>query len=265
MTTISNNRRRKKISRRTAVLLVAAVLVLFTGLLWRAAAANLLWRIFTPLFAAKTEAAAGGSGFFAQFEDRAALARENAALKQELASSSAALVDRNFLYAENLQLKAMLGRVSQDKTLLATVIVRPPETPYGTLMLDVGSKSGVRAGDLVSAGGSAYIGRVSEAYDTASRVTLFSAPGQSYQGMLRGSVPVALTGEGSGSMEGQVPAGVDVSVGDPVLLPSIMPEFSALVTGVVAEEGESFQSVYLTLPANPLELRYLVVRLSPQS
>jgi cell shape-determining protein MreC len=261
MTTISTNRRRKRISGRTAAFLIVITVILCAGLLWRDAAANLLWRVFSPALSARNAAAAGSSGFFGQFQENGRLASENAQLRAQLASTTARLIDRDYLYAENLHLKEMLGRQVSDPTVLASVILRPPGLPYGMLMLDVGKDSGVREGDLVASEGSAYIGRVSTVYDTAARVTLFSAPGETYQGLLRGEVPVALSGEGGGSMTGEVPAGIDVKPGDPVTLPSIAPQFAAIVSSVVKQEGESFQSVYLTLPVNPLELRYVIVHL----
>lgn len=259
MTTTSSNRKRRRISLRTAAFLILITILLCAGLLWRDAAANLLWRFLSPMLSARNEAAAGSAGFFGQFGANGALAAENARLKETLASTSARLIDRDYLYAENQELKRLLGRTVKDSTVLAAVLLRPPGIPYGTLVLDVGRDSGVRDGDLVSSEGSAFIGRVSTAYDTTSRVTLFSAPGQTYQGMLRGTIPVSISGEGGASLTGEVPAGVDVKADDPVLLPSIMPQFMAVVSSVIKTEGQSFQTIYLSLPANPLELRYVVV------
>ncbi len=259
MTTTSSNRKRRKISLRTAAFLILITILLCAGLLWRDAAANLLWRFLSPALSARNEAAAGSVGFFGQFKANGVLAAENQQLKNELASTSARVVDRDFLYAENQELKRVLGRTAKDSSVLAAVLLRPPGIPYGTLMLDVGKDHGVRDGDLVSSEGSAYIGRVTTAYDTTSRVTLFSAPGQTYQGLLRGSIPVSISGEGGASLTGEVPAGTEVKVGDPVLLPSITPQFMAIVSSVVKPEGQSFQSIYFALPANPLELSYVLV------
>lgn len=262
MTTTSNNRKRRKVSLRTAAFLILITVLLCAGLLWRDAAANILWRFLSPALSVRNEAAAGSTGFFGQFKANGALAAENAQLKEALASTSARLIDRDFLYAENQELKRELGRTVKDASVLAAVLLRPPGIPYGTLMLDVGRDNGVRDGDLVSSSGSAYIGRITVAYDTTSRVTLFSAPGQTYQGMLRGTIPVSISGEGGASLTGEVPAGIEVKSGDPVLLSGIMPQFAALVSSVVKPEGQSFQSIYLSLPANPLELRYVFVHFS---
>jgi cell shape-determining protein MreC len=261
MTTISNNRRRKKISPRAAFFLIIIAVVLCAGLLWRDAAANLVWKMLSPVLSMRNEAAVSSTGFFGGFASNVKLAEENRLLHEALASTTSLLVDRNFLYAENLDLKRRLGRTITNPILLAAVLMRPPGIPYGTLMIDVGSRDGVREGDLVSSSGSSYVGRISTVYDTTARVTLFSAPGQTHQGLLRGEVPLTLVGQGSGSMSGEVPVGIGVSVGDPVLLPSITPEFIARVSAVNHPEGQSFQSVYLSIPSNPLELRFVEVHI----
>ncbi len=259
MTTISNNRRKRKISGKTAAFLIVITLLLCAALLWRDAAASFLWRIVSPILSTRDTAALAQAGFFAQFGNLTNLIEENARLRQELASTSALLLDRHFLYQENADLKQRLGRSAEGTVVLATVLLRPPAVPYGVLMIDVGKNAAVTEGMLVAAAGSAYIGRVTQVYDTTARITLFSAPGQTHEALLRGSIPLALEGEGSGSMRGELPVGIPVAVGDPVLLPGIMPTFLAVVTAVMHEEGQSFQSVYLTLPVNPLELRFVEV------
>lgn len=265
MTTISNNRRRKKISLKTAAFLIVITILLCAAFLFREAAANLLWNAAAPLLSGREAAAASSGNFFAQFASNAALAAQNRELRAALASSTALAADRDILYRENIELKVRLGRSVSEHTVLAAVILRPPGIPYGMLMLDVGSLKGVREGNLVAATGGVYIGRISEVYEQASRVVLFSSPGQKFDGLLRGTIPLTLSGEGAGALTGELPVGTDVSVGDDILLPSIMPQFAARITSVVHEEGSSFQTVHLTLPVNPLELRFVEVHTEPTS
>jgi cell shape-determining protein MreC len=170
---------------------------------------------------------------------------------------------------QNLELKARLGRhASSSSSILAAVIMRPPGTPYDTLMLDAGTALGVEVGDLVSAGGSVYIGRISQAYPTASRVTLFSAPGESHNAVLAArnassSVPFALVGQGGGSMTGEVPAGTSVSAGDSVVFPSLDLEVAGRVAAVDIVPERSFKTVYLELPVNPYALQFVEIRHAP--
>src|SRR6185437_15651377 len=135
-------------SGRMAAFLIIVTVLLCAGLLWRDAAASLLWRALSPALSARATAAAGSAGFFGQFQNSGMLAAQNALLRQELASTTALVLDRDYLYAENLDLKAKLGRTHNDPVVLGAVILRPPGVPYGTLTLDIGKQNGVREGDL---------------------------------------------------------------------------------------------------------------------
>jgi cell shape-determining protein MreC len=100
---------------------------------------------------------------------------------------------------------------------------------------------------------------VSEVYDTAARVELFSAPGASYQALLNGTMPVAVEGQGGGSLRAEVPAGTPVKVGDSVAFPGLLGGIVSVVSATEAKEGESFIVVYMRLPANPQDLRFVEV------
>ncbi len=178
-------------------------------------------------------------------------------------SVAAALADREALYRENIDLKARLGREMQAQRILGGVISRPPATPYDTLVIDAGVLEGVSTGDLVSAGGTIIVGTVSEVYPHVARVTLYSSPGETYDALLHLSggvhVPVAIEGQGGGSLRAQVPAGTAVEVGDSALLPGIAGGVSALVSSIEKAEGESFSTLYFSLPVNPSTLRFVEV------
>ncbi len=262
MTTISNSRRKKRLSPGVFFLMLFVILLALAAFFFRTPGASVLWSVLSPVLHAREQGAVALGDFFAGFSSGAVLATENRELKEELASTTALLLDRNFLYTENLALKARLGRSENTEVVLATVIMRPPGVPYDTQIIDVGRKSGIKEGDLVAAEGSAYIGRVASVYESTSRVILFSASGQTYQALLRGTIPIALSGQGGGSITGELPVGTDIAVGDFVLLPNISPEFMAQVSAVMQRDGESFQSVYLQLPVNPLELRFVEVHRS---
>ena len=244
---ISNNRSSALVSRvRRNRLLALGALVLLVGAaaLWRAPLTQLLWSVAAPLMHARY----GGAG-----------------LEAELASTTALLADRDALYQENLDLKARLGRTGVAPVrILGAVLMRPPAIPYDTLVIDAGAEEGVVKGDYVSAGGGALIGTVSEVYAHAARVQLFSAPGEEHQALLRlsaqtgASVPVAIHGQGGGSMVAQAPSGTAVSVGDTALLPGIAGGLVAHVRQVDKTES-SFITIYFQLSADIFSLRFVEV------
>ncbi len=187
-------------------------------------------------------------------------ASENARLRAELASTTALLADRDALYQENLELKSRLGRDASVHVMLAGVLQRPPATAYDTLLVDAGSAEGVVQGQLVSAGGTTLIGSVAGVYAHTSRVVLFSAPGETYDVMLRGSIPVEMQGQGGGSLRGQVPAGTAVSIGDTLLFPGIASGLAGEVSAVDAQPGNSFITLYAHLPVDPLTLQFVEIQ-----
>jgi hypothetical protein len=103
------------------------------------------------------------------------------------------------------------------------------------------------------------VGHIIEVYKSTARVELFSAPGASYQALLRGILPVAVEGQGGASMRAEMPAGTQVAVGDTVQFPGILGGVAAQVSAVSAPAGESVVVIYMHLPANPIELQYVEV------
>lgn len=234
---IQKSRRGRPGARLWQVLLVAALVAV--AVLLRVPLSGVFWRVMEPV--ARIRQAAGQG--------------EAAQLRAELASTTAALADRDALYKEVADLRARLGRDDVGgPRILAAILQGPPFSAYDTLVIDAGSDQGVRAGQLVSAGGSAIIGHVTEAYPTAARVELYSAPGQSYQALLNGVTPVAVEGQGGGSLSAQVPAGTPVKPGDSVAFPGLLGGIVAQVSAVEEKEGESFMTVFMRLPVSPSDL-----------
>ncbi len=231
---------------RTTVSVVLLLVVFCAAVFWRAEAASVLLRMATPILLLRNSFNAS----------------ESTLLRQELAAARARVADRDVLYAENIDLKNRLHRSAAVQTTLAGVLLRPPAVPYDTLVVDVGTNNGVQVGSSVAAGGTALVGTVSEVYATTARVRLLSAPGNTYEGLLSvkdKTIPVRVEGQGGGSMRARVPAGTGVVVGNAVVLPGILGGYTGSVSYVEVKSGESFESVYLHLPVNPLELRYVEI------
>jgi cell shape-determining protein MreC len=247
---ISRQSRRRSPLLGPALLVVAGVLVLAAILRWRDTAASLFWNIGTPIV-----------------DSRNLYQHTSVAdLQAALASSTAALADRNALSNENTELKRLLGRQIQGVQVISAVLMRPPGIPYDTLMIDAGKKDGIRVGELVFGGGKSAIGEISEVYDTASRVLLFSAPGRTFDAQVMpaatpGAVlPLSLAGQGAGSIVGQVPAGSTVVVGDSVLIPGLGSAFVGSVTHIDAPTGSSFETLLIQLPVNIFSLQFVEIQ-----
>ncbi len=233
-------KRQQRSSRAWLLWAALAALLVAAGAFFRQPATSLFWQAMAPVMSVRQALGAG----------------EVSNLRAQLAQMQARLADRDLLYKEVLELRERLGRADAPQArLLAGVLLRPPWTPYDTLLVDAGEDLGVVQGAFVSAGGQGLVGRVSEVYATAARVELFSAPGVSYQATLNGTLPVAVEGQGGGSLRAEVPAGTQVAVGDTVSFPGLMGGVVARVSATEARTGESFIIIYMALPANPADLR----------
>lgn len=238
-------RRPRRAASRLWILWVLLVVVLAGAVvLFRGPASGLFWRVMAPVVGLRESL---GS-------------TEAARLRAELAAAQSKLSERDLLYAEVVDLRERLGRTDAlPSRVVAGVLMRPPWTPYDTLLIDAGANVGIAEGAFVSAGGQGLVGHVSEVYATTARVELFSAPGVSYQAVLNGTLPVAVEGLGGGSLRAEVPAGTLVKAGDSISFPGLLGGIIALVSATEAKEGESFTVVYLRLPANPADLRFVEV------
>lgn len=249
--------------------MVLAAILAFVALL-RSPITSVLWHLAVPLTYARNAASVSISNAFAAFSSSQALSKELRDVKAQLLAANSKLIDRDLLYSENLELKERLGRESEDfPSVLATVVMRPPGVPYDTLILDVGVQDGVGIGDLVSPGGSAYIGYIAQVYARASRVVLFSSPEQSYNALLLSAsgtstlprrTAVSVGGQGGGSLRAEVPAGIHANVGDIVIFPSLRPEIIAKVEHVEERDDASFKTIYMRLPVNIQNLLFVEVR-----
>lgn len=237
-------KQRRGRSRLWMLWLLLAVVFAVVVLSYRQAAAEVFWQVMAPVVRLRNSLAA----------------TDATRLRGELASATAALVDRNALYKENIELKERLGRTDiEAPRILAAVLMRPPGVPYDTLLIDAGTAHGVAVGNPVAASGRALIGRVVEVYERTARVELFSAPGASYQALLRGTLPVAVEGQGGGSMRAEMPAGTQAQVGDTVQFPGLFGGVAAQISAIDARPGESVVVLYMHLPANPAELSQVEV------
>lgn len=225
--------------------LAAALFLFFVRIL----APDLFFRAAEPLFKSADALSERSKAFFSSFGDAGRLALENEALLLE----NAALRLENEAAEKNIRARAALG--AQGNGIVASVVARPPESPYDALLLSRGAEDGVSVGMRVfalSSGGAREeekrggvpVGTISSVTDRFSRALLFSAPGVSTYGWIgTENIPVTLLGQGGGAMRATLPRSVPVSVGDVVYAPG--PE--ALPLGRVARIDEDASSPSLTL------------------
>lgn len=184
------------------------------------------------------------------FRKSADLAKENETLRQQILILSAENADRKMLFAENAELKLGLGRVLDSKPVHATILKKPPVSPYDTFVLDVGTNNGVTSGDTV-AFGNLVIGEIIDVGTSYSKARLFSSPGNVFQGTIgEENISIEAKGIGGGAFEALVPIGANVEEGNTLILPSISPKVFGYVERTEDLTDEGFKKIFFTLPIN---------------
>ncbi len=189
------------------------------------------------------------------------LLKENEDLKSKLSEQEVRNANYNSILAENISLKEILGRkVEKNNIILAAILSKPNQSPYDTLIIDVGAKQGLQVGDIVFALGNVPIGRIYMVYSNSSKVVLFSNGGEKTQALLSGkNIFLEIVGRGGGNFEMVIPRDLTLSKGDEVVLPGIVPYVLGIVETIISDPRDSFIKALLVSPVNIQELKFVEV------
>lgn len=159
-----------------------------------------------------------------------------------------------YLREENESLRALLGDEEIEK-ISAGVIGRPTALPYDVLMIDKGEEDGIVEDAPVYAGEHTVIGFVAKVYNHSSLVALVSTPGFTSTAYIYGpNIYTTAVGIGGGVTRIHVPQGIEIEVGDPVVMPSLAKGVYGSISAVdsVPERPEQYGYVTTKLPINSL-------------
>lgn len=201
------------------------------------------------------------NGLLALFSYKQSLIAENNALKEQLREAEAKVLDHDRLLAENTELKTLLGRGGiKEKKILAVILAKPNQSPYDTLILDIGTDNGVNIGNAVLAYGNIVVGEIREVFPKSSRAVLFSSPGEEYQGTLSvNNISLKLTGRGGGNFASELPRGVSVGKGMQIFSVGLSPHILGIVDSIFTDPRNPFQSILVRSPVNIAELKWVEI------
>jgi cell shape-determining protein MreC len=243
-----------------SILIVIIFIVIFSLQLVR----DLLFTAGSPLWSLKNNVNSFISENINLLNSKKDLIKENDSLNNQIKSNEKNLALYDLIKKENDDLKNILNRkkIGQD-FLLSSVLVKPFLSPYDTLIIDVGSSSGVMINDKVLADGNTFIGYISEVYDNNSKVVLYSSPGEKVNVLIgNNNVEKEAVGLGGGNFKVEMPRESDIKVGDNITIPSISTNVFGVVEKIEFKESDSFQSVLFKNPTNISELKWVEVLLS---
>lgn len=221
--------------------------------------------IFSPLLLLTNRAAAGFDRLGAYFSSKARLAAENHDLREKIAQLSISNLLRRQTELENEELRAALGRrPATGRYYDARVLNRPNQSPYDTLIIDLGQENSqlpLRLGDPVWVEGEWLIGKIVTIDRRTSRVLLYSSPGQETP-VLVGQTEIAAIarGRGGGNFVLELPRSVVVAAGDLVKVTEgerVAP--LGLITSIRVTPSDAVQIIHFKSPVNLFELRRVTV------
>ncbi len=217
-----------------------------------------------PFLAVGRAVRVGGENISLAFKTKKQLTREVASLKQLIIDTEADVLLSSVVAKENETLKTTLGRMeSPHEYVFARVLMKPNQSPYDTLILDVGERDGVRLGDQVFAQGVVHIGKVFEVDARTSKALLYSAPGEKTLARLPASgIDVELIGRGGGAFSVALSRDVLVAVDEAVVIPDLYSTLIGRVVRSVTDPRDPSQTVYVKSPINIQTLDFVEVRKS---
>lgn len=149
---------------------------------------------------------------------------------------------------------------SSEGGVAATVLSRPPRSPYDTLVVSAGASAGVKLGDLVFTAPHVAVGVIDEVFETTSRVVLYSSAGRQTEGFMDNEVgSVLLKGEGGGSMEVELSRAFQIATDTTVTLPD-RSTVIGIVDHVSGNDTDPFKRVLVALPINIQNLSWVELR-----
>ncbi|MBI3306128.1 hypothetical protein HYZ82_03335 [Candidatus Nomurabacteria bacterium] len=184
-------------------------------------------------------------------------------LESKISEGEGRISNYNSILAENLSLKEILGRKNlKTEMILAAILAKPNQSPYDTLLIDIGVNEGVEKGDMVFALMDVPLGVVSEVYANTSKVILFSSAGVKTQAIIEKNIFVELVGRGGGNFEMILPRNFTPERGDEAVIPGIMPYALGVVETIISDPRDPFVKALLVSPVNIQELKFVQVERS---
>ena len=178
----SSNFEERKRNARKKIWSTVLVLIIILIILATTVAKTTLFFIAKPIWVVENYILSASGNTVKLFKSKQSLIDENQALQNKLFADGSLSAMNTILQKENDNLKDLLGRkVTKDKSILATILVKPPQNLYDILTIDAGTDQGVKVGDKVIADANVYIGEVREVYSNSAKVVLYSAPGEKRQ------------------------------------------------------------------------------------
>lgn len=258
-TYLHNNNKNKKIV--VFVVVITALFVFWIGR-FSGSISNPAIIIARPFLFLSNSVGNWFSGIGYVFHEKGKLQDENIDLKNKLKEVEIKLISSQMIENQNKELKEILSYKKNVNYLAAGIIVRPPKSPYDTMIIDAGSDNGIQVGMQVTAYSDILLGYVTEVFSKTSKIKLISFPNEEINVYLQNSKLSAIAvGDGGGNFKITLPRSVEVQLGDNVITTGMNPLLIGIVDKVKIDITDAFQEVLFSLPANIQDLKYVMIQI----
>jgi cell shape-determining protein MreC len=157
--------------------------------------------------------------------------------------------------------QSLVDEINTERTYATSgvqvpVLMRPPFSPYDTLVLDRRGVS-IAVGDHVFVYG-VLIGKVSFVDTTTATVLLYTAPHTTTTARI-GSLDVSVVGNGGGRYVATLPKDVVIEVGSAVTVPQVENTLLGVVSAIDIQDNGTFQDAHIALPVALNQLTVVTV------
>ncbi len=163
---------------------------------------------------------------------------------------------------QNEELKTLLSRAGEEKYAVASVLSRPPQSPYDVLIIDAGSEQGIENGMQVTAYGDILLGYVSEVFAKTSKVKLISFSREETNVYIADSnISAIAVGMGGENLEITLPRSIEIKSGDRITTLGMNPLAIGIAERVEIDPADPFQKILFRLPVNIQEMKYVMIKI----
>jgi rod shape-determining protein MreC len=197
------------------------------------------------------------------FNFKSTLVAKNKDLETKVNYLNLKVIDYDTILKENQDLRSVLGRKGPSDRIVSLVISKPPQSPYDTLVIDVGGDDGVSVGSKVYISDTIIIGTIKSFTSHTSLVELFSSSNKKFGAVLeRTGATYELQGQGGANFSIEVPKEDDILTGDIFVYPGFLNNVFGNVYNIDTNPQSSFKKVYVRIPANIFQIKWVFVERS---
>jgi cell shape-determining protein MreC len=247
---INSKKKKKNLVLSGALVALILIAVIFQNFSYRIVSRPVFY-VLGPFFKMKNNFDKWWGDFRLSFNVKKSLQDENKMLHEKIMQMEVKTTLSEIIEKENKMLKSAFLAEERKNFLMASVISRPPETPYDMLIIDAGSSLGAKEGMQVSAFGNVLLGYVADVFNDASKIKMISAFGEETNVILESSqTPAIAIGRGGENFEITLPRAVKVDIGERVITWGRQLMIVGFVEKIEQETANPFQKITFRLPVN---------------